>query len=113
MLTTICLASARDGLRVYELVLGLLSSSHPSLQSQQLAVNNKRSIVSVVGHLPTFSRLLLLDERVDFGWWVQNEVVLGFRSAGALFEIVLLLRFGGGGEKPRHNLCARIYMQEV
>jgi len=36
-----------------------------------------------------------------------------FGARDAFFEIVLLFRFGGGGEKPRHNLCAWIYMQEI
>lgn len=81
MVTTICLTSARDGLRAYELLLELLPSSHPPLQSQHLAVNNERPIASVMGHLPTFSRLFLLDETVDFRWWVQDEVVIGFRGA--------------------------------
>jgi hypothetical protein len=81
MITTICLESARDGLHAYELVLELLPSSHPPLQSQHPTVNNERPIASVTGHLPTFSRLLLLDETVDFRWWVQNEVVLDFRGA--------------------------------
>jgi len=81
MVTTICLASARDGLRAYELVLELLLSTHPPLQNQHLAVNNERPIASAMGHLPTISRLLLLDETVDFRRWVQNEVVLGFRGA--------------------------------